>query len=102
MFSTAVCCTRIREVDETFDVQCTNGGHFPGTEKVDWPTCDSTDPPKCSDFLVPPQGSEISILDEVEVIPGGSVYYRCDNYPKMTTNLGMQVQVWRRDNSRLS
>ncbi len=72
---------------------CGNGGDFPEMEASGWPTCDSTSPPKCTEFLEPPEGSEISIVEEVEVIPGGSVYYRCDNYPKLTTNLGLEVRV---------
>ncbi len=69
------------------------GGDFPATKDVTWPTCDSTNPPPCTGFLSPPAGSGISIVEELSVIAGGSVYYRCDDHPKMTTNLGMEVRV---------
>ncbi len=76
-----------------FQVQCVLGGDFPATKDVTWPTCDSTNPPPCTGFLSPPAGSGISIVEELSVIAGGSVYYRCDDHPKMTTNLGMEVRV---------
>ena len=57
-----------------------------------WAHCDVTDPPKCDNYISVPEGVPISIVEEMPVLPGGYVYYQCDD-PEMTTSLGMQAPV---------
>lgn len=81
--------------DEKFQVACYAGGDFMSEQLVDWPTCDSDDPPRCTEehrFQLP-NDTEIELVEAVDVVAGGSIYYRCKNFPIETSNLGDLIKV---------
>ncbi len=87
-----------QDASANFKVECGLDGKFPDAEEdVDWPVCDSPTPKQCgetdADFLEAPEGVAISIVEKKAVNPGGSVYYRCDGYPDMTTDMGDDIKV---------
>jgi hypothetical protein len=73
-----------------FEVACEIGGYYP--DIINWPTCEESNPPNCTDYPPAPTGVPISIVKKVPQPPGGYVNYSCTDRSQIST-LGYYIQV---------